>query len=312
MSSTLGTMRFHALSESNMSGTGRPSFHDQNAELYLFHGAPEMGRGRWCIAQELFHDMDCVAFIDSWSVHPTQINFVHDPMVSIWLFVDDAGGWKEDSSVNIACSSRADGSFADSTFFFDSGSSFSGRDISGFFVEVEKSLPTLSAGPLYVLTGRPDLDSSIFMYRWVSTASAVWVIGQDVGTDIGIAYTSDEALEGSHVLSQEWNVLNEGRWVVGNCAIYAGSFHSDVFTTMRRHRSLQSVPHYQDYYNLRNQLPFPGMFPLSVFILLNALKYCFEISCRPRHRRPPSARGQHRSCAEERLSTFGSCARISK
>jgi hypothetical protein len=256
-SDVAGSMKFNVLTEQDISNTGRPSFYDEELGLYLFHDVTGGDLGRWTVGEVLFGE-SAVAVIDSWSVHPTLIHAAHDSMDLGWLVTDSSGGWAPDPSLQVSCDGDAE-AFQESTVFFDSGSGTSPPDVSGFFVEVEKSSPALSAGPLYVLVGRPAELGAVFMYRYVKSLSPLWVVGQHMGTDIGVAFVADSALTASEIRSDNWQVLHGNKWVVGNGKIITGDSENNVYFNLRKHRSIQFVPAGQEFYVLRNSVPIPAV-----------------------------------------------------
>ena len=258
--SDLGDMHFTALTEKDISSTARPSFYDANLDLYLFHAVTELEHGRWTISEQLY-DENAIAYIDSWSVHPTLIHAAHDTWNLKWYTWDGVEGWTVNPSVRLSCTDAGDGSLADTTLFFDNGPHLNALSLSGFYVEVKKSDPALSAGPLYVLAGRVGGEGTLFMYRYDSrdTEGGLWIIGQDPGTDVGIAYVEDNAAIAAEIASQHWNILQDGSWQLGRGHVIKGDAESNVYYNMRMHRSLQSIPEHQDFYVLRNFIPIPAV-----------------------------------------------------
>lgn len=258
--SNLGDMHFTALTEKDISSTGRASFYDAYLDLYLFHAVTELQNGRWTISQRLF-DENAIAYIDSWSVHPTLIHAAHDTWDLKWYTSDGADGWGINPSVRLACSDPEDGSLADTTLFFNNGPDLSALSLSGFFIEVKKSDPALSAGPLYVMAGRAGAEGTLFLYRYDSRDSdaRLWIIGQDPGTDVGLAYTEDNADVGHAISSRDWNILRGGEWKLSSGHVVTGDAERNVYYYMRMHRSLQSIPDNQDFYVLRNFVPIPAV-----------------------------------------------------
>lgn len=257
--SSLGSFHFSVLTEKDVSNTGRPSFYAADRDVYLFHDTRDAGNGRWKIGSDLFGEI-VIAYSDSWSVHPTLMHAAHDTWTSNWRVAHSTGEWLPDPDLEMACAVPVDGSFSETTFFFDTGPSLGAPELSGFYVEVEKSAQELSHGPLYVLAGRSSESSAVFMYRFQKDASSDvhWILGQDMGTDVGLAFVLDNALEGRDILSQEWNFLVNEEWISGIGDIITGDVESNVYFKMRQHRSLKFIPENQKFYVLKNFVPIPA------------------------------------------------------
>lgn len=259
-SNVLGdALNFFAMSEQDISKTGRPSFRNEDSTLFMFHDSEYGAEGRWTIGESLNSDR-ALAYIDSWAVHPVLVHAAHDTWNLKWQVTDSSGGWVMDPTVVVTCAPREDGNFPDTTFFFDSG--LPELETSGFFVEVEKSSSQLSDGSLYALVGHGTIETAILMYKFVDNKNerSVWVIGQNPGTDIGFAHVRDSADEATQIESEAWHFLENGEWTVGHSAVLIkGDVEYNVYHNLRQHRSIKYVPEGQSFFILKNFVPIPSL-----------------------------------------------------
>ena len=259
---------FTVLNEQQTSNTGRPSFYDEDKELFLYHDSVHAELGRWQIGPQIF-GTEAIAYTESWCIHPSLMHACHDTWEMTWYVSDNQNGWTTESSFHITCLRVEENIFPETMFYLDTHTSISNKQeqsltdvtLSGFYVEVEKSTPSLSAGPLYVLVGPGSAHHLVYMYQYINDEdkTSLWVIGQDMGTDIGIAFVKDQALNAKDISSSNWHILKEKMWSPMNAVVITGNQESNVYHRLRVHRSIQAIPSSQQYYVLRNSLPLPAI-----------------------------------------------------
>lgn len=257
---------FSVLTELDISSTGRPSFRSETSGLYLFHYAEETeGSGRWLVGESLHRD-NAVAYINSWAVHPMLLNSTQDESVYAedddrgWHILSNKGAieWVQDPTMELVCMDSATRE-RDSIMFLDVESGVT--SLSGFFVQVQKSLENVSHNaPIYTKVGG-DREGSILMYKFQPNAedSGNWIIGVNKGTDIGLAFISDDADKITADLPSTWMFNIDRKWVEGSAHFIQSKHPNEIFTEIRAHRRHVTVPAPQTMLTMHNGVQIPAV-----------------------------------------------------
>lgn len=255
---------FSVLTELDVSSTGRPSFKSENSGLYLFHYAPDDdSSGRWIVGSTLHRDY-AVAYVTSWAVHPMLLNATLDESEHRarddrgWHVLSNDIDWMQDSTMELVCMDSA-ARERDSVVFLDVESGVT--SLSGFYVQVKRSAENVShGGAIYSKVGG-EKEGSMLMYRFEpSPADAgTWIIGENKGTDIGLAYIGmdDDKVSDAFPPSQWMFNLNR-QWVSGSAHVIQSKHPNALFKEIRAHRGLGGV---------RSKLPHGGIGTQSTVML---------------------------------------------
>lgn len=244
--------------------SGRPAYisiDDDNAEvLYLYHcisGADKEGNkadglGRWVINDVLGKTETALSFQNSWSVMPTLSTVLADNSPNMHWKIHDGSSWVSDEEIQVTCSKGAD---ADTSIYF----AVEGLPwkLSGFFIEHD----LFEGTPVYSHIGAED-EKQTYLYKQQDQ----WMIGHEVGSDRGLAYTTApdvmSALElaaAGGAAATDWLFVTnrDPVWQPFAVHIITGNAEHDVYTRLQQHRSVSADSGYM--YTLRNGLPLPAV-----------------------------------------------------
>lgn len=163
--------------------------------------------------------------------------------------------WEEDPTMSLHCSDDVD-----RTIYFDSP--LAHRELSGFFVQMLGPMDRSYNGPLFVRVNEFDDQESLYLFLH----EGKWLVGTDYTRDECICYIESDSDFIEDIEDFEWMCLHpvtRMEFAVNLIKIiHAGSVPNDpvdVYRSLRRLRSLKTVPENQTYTTLRNSVPIPHM-----------------------------------------------------
>jgi hypothetical protein len=179
-----------------------------------------------------------------------------------WQILSNKGiiDWVQDPTMELVCMDSA-ARERDSIVFLDVESGVT--SLSGFFVQVQKSLDNVSHNaPIYVKVGG-DRKTSTMMYRFQPNAeeSGNWIIGANKGTDIGFAFISEDADKVAADFPSTWKFNIDLKWIEGSARIIQSRYSNEIFREIRAHRQNVSAPAPQTMLTMHNgvQVPTVGL-----------------------------------------------------
>jgi hypothetical protein len=201
--------------------------------------------------------------IDSWAIEPYLVDVVNDgDSASKWR-ISSSDEFLIDTSIEVFCLDDT----GDKTVYFDS-SDMKDQNLSGFFVLATH--PTGSDAPATYSHIKFHEDShNLYMYKLENK----WLIGETLFDENCISFVFDDAIFAHDIVAKDWHYLVYGEeseegwsWVAKYSSVISKESFKDtenevsnVFEALRITRSINSVPEYQQYITLRNQIPMPTM-----------------------------------------------------
>jgi hypothetical protein len=167
---------------------------------------------------------------------------------NLYWKVHNGTGWVSAEEMKLTCSEGAPDT---SVYFAVEGLAWK---VAGFFVEHD----TFEGVPVYSHIGAED-EKQTYLYK----RQDKWMIGHEVGSDRGLAYSTVPLVETALELAgagADWLFVTnkDPVWQRFPVHIIASDGAHDIYTKLQQHRSLRSSQN-SDMYTLRNGLPMPAV-----------------------------------------------------
>jgi hypothetical protein len=192
--------------------TGRPSYfapRENNRNLYLYHRFDKVsGRGQWIINDGISDNDVALANIDSWAVLPTMAKSIQDDIPRNGWRVYDTDRWRLEPAMELKCAPNS----VDRTIFFET-EHFESLRVNGYYLERYVSDAHPYQGKVYTHV-RLDIDRDVpvYLFEYNHDNRHVWLIGEQLGRDLAITFSTDEATQPSEITSI-WHAVDAyGKW----------------------------------------------------------------------------------------------------
>mmetsp|Transcript_23259 Transcript_23259/g.22416 ORF Transcript_23259/g.22416 Transcript_23259/m.22416 type:complete len:301 (+) Transcript_23259:24-926(+) len=248
-------IEFSRHSSNEQSGrTSYVSVGDGNRTQYLYH---VMESGRWVLNDELDIADRATAFVDSWAIEPYLIQHVNDGELASKWRISSSDEFKIDTSIQAFCLDDT----GDKTVYFDSSDNME-HNQSGFFVLATDTASPSDTPATYSHIKLHEESPNLYMYKLENK----WLIGETLFDQNCISFIYDDAVFAHGIVAKDWHFLvysgesgENFSWVAKYSSIISKESHDNVFEALRITRSINSVPEYQQYITLRNEIPMPTM-----------------------------------------------------
>ncbi len=238
-------------------GGGRPSYisvSSGNRDLYLYHILTNFSgnvNGRWVINDQFGSLTQAIAYIDSWAILPHLApSAENDSRPQQWTVFTNQ--WIKSSDFSLQCTYTSK-SRLDSTVYVETTSI--GWSLSGYYMKRNESI--FSQIGLH-------LERQVYLYKY----SNQWIIGENPGSDVALAYVLDTADTPSSISNlSTWSIFHpeNQRWensVVHILDCPQSAFGKSFYDCTKNFRSLKSRVAPNDissYRSLSNGLIIPSI-----------------------------------------------------
>jgi len=262
----LGDRSFSALSVDESLAAGLESGHssfrttDDLPTLFLYHIVLQDGRGRWVVNSELGALGSAVTFVDSWAVTPTLTHALCSTRQKFWQRYEPRDSeqhedhanmisrWVDDPHTFVQCRDGVDNTLYISVL----GPAFK---YSGFYARRADS----PSSPVYSHIGELG-EPQVYLFR----SGDAWVIGEQVGGTLGVAYVLDPAASIPSNISNDavWNYIVGGmetEWTAHQTTVLVGDSAENIYHKLWAFRSISFLPENSKHFTLRNGIAMPAL-----------------------------------------------------